>query len=193
MLARFHNDQPDFRAPAYVEHFQPLPGWLADRLLRSDEKVEWVRGPWFNPSWERYLTHPALVILPLTVGAVGIGLGRALVEDLTWVYVLFAILLFVVTIIVLGIANGYFTRLVITDSRLVILQGYEIVRSWRMDRLPPALLRYGRYGEESSRTINLDAVKTMLGNSSDKFTNAKTILSFGKQLDQITKRDEDRH
>ncbi len=192
MPARYHNDQHDFRAPQYIERLQPLPHWLANRLLRSGERVEWVRGPWFNPSWERYITHPALVFFPLGLVEVGIGLGRSLVEDFTWAYVMFAVLLFVLTVIVLGIANGYFTRLVITNSRLVILQGYEIVRVWSIDHLPPALLHYGRSGEESSRIINLDAVKTMLGGASDKFTNAKTILSFGKQLDQITKRDEDR-
>ena len=36
------------------------------------------------------------------------------------------------------------------------------------------------------------AVKTMLGASSDKFTGAKAILSFGKQLDRIKARENDR-
>ena len=58
-----------------AEPFTPLPAWLADRLLRPDEKVAWVRGPRFTPSWERYATHPALILLTLALGAVGVVLG----------------------------------------------------------------------------------------------------------------------
>jgi hypothetical protein len=102
-------------------------------------------------------------------------------------------LIVIATIIVLGIANGYFTRLVVTNFRLVILQGYEIVRSWKMNDLPRSLLRYARRdGEDQRPCIDLEAVKNMLGRSSDQFTSAKTILSFGKQLDRIQTRDKDR-
>lgn len=192
MSERFQNDVPDIRAPLYLDPLQPLPGWLADRLLRPGERVEWVRGPRFNPSWERYITHPALLLIPLTLGAIFFGLAKQIDGQVLGLIVFFALLLFVFTIIVLGIANGYFTRLVVTSSRLVILQGYEICRSWSIDRLPPAMFRYGRFGDPSSRTIDLDSVKALLGGASDKFTDAKTILSFGKQLDRITKTDEDR-
>jgi hypothetical protein len=190
MPKRFQNDVPDFRAPDFLEQFQALPGWLAERLLREDESVDWVRGPWFNPSWERYVTHPALLLIPLTFGAMGVIVGKRIDEEATGAFILAAIGIFVLTIIVLGIANGYFTRLVVTNRRLVILQGYEMCRSWDIDRLPRSLLRYRRYGDDSSRSIDLDAVKTMLGGSSEKFTDARTILSFGKQLDSITKRDK---
>lgn len=192
MSERFHNDIPDLRAPNCLQHFQPLPGWLADRLLRPGEQVEWVRGPWFNPSWECYVTHPALLLFPIAVSAMFIVPGLRIGQDFLAASILLSILLFVGTIIVLGIANGYFTRLVVTNHRLVILQGYEICRSWSMDHLPRYLLRYRQWGDASSLSIDLDAVKTMLGGASDKFTDSKTILSFGKQLDSITKDVKDR-
>lgn len=192
MSERFQHDVPDVRIPVYIEQFQPLPGWLADRLLRPDEKVDWVRGPWFNPSWERYVTHPAILLIPLAFGAMGVGVGKLIDEQFTWVFVLVAVLLFILTIIVLGIANGYFTRLVVTNRRLVILQGYEICRSWSIHHLPRSLLRFSRWGDTSDLIIDLDAVKTLLGGASDKFTDSKTILSLGKQLDSITKDDKDR-
>jgi hypothetical protein len=196
MSERFPTDLPDFRVPDLIEIFRPLPNWLAQRLLRSNEKVTWVRGPWFNPSWERYITHPALILFVLAPGALCLAFGwlnqvdpGVLVFGAFFYFVAFG----VPTIIVLGIANGYFTRLVVTNYRLVILQGYEICRSWSIDYLPPSLLRYGKRGEEESRTIDVDVVKTMLGGPSDKFADAKTILNFGKQLDSITLHDKDRH
>ncbi len=196
MSERFPTEMSDFRVPDVIEIFRPLPSWLADRLLRSNEKVTWVRGPRFNPSWERYVTHPALILVVLAPGAISLGFGWLSQVD-PGVLLFGAFLYFVVfgvpTIIVLGIANGYFTRLVVTNYRLVILQGYEICRSWSIDYLPPSLLRYGKRGEEESRTIDLNAVKSMLGAPSEKFTDAKTILHFGKQLDSITLRDKDRH
>jgi len=195
MSERFRNDLPNLRAPDYVGLFQPLPGWLADRLLKPDEKVMWVRGPWLNPFWERYVTHPLLFLLSLAIGAGSIALGwlgsggsAQVVVPLAFL----AALLVIASIIVLGIANGYFTRLVVTSSRLVILQGYETVRSWSIDDLPRSMLRYGPRGENENPCIDLDAVKTLLGRSSDQFTSSKTILSFGKQLERIQKRDRDR-
>lgn len=192
MSERFHNDIPDLRAPNYVGQFQPLPGWLADRLLRPDEQVEWVRGPWFNPSWECYVTHPALLLVPITASAMFIVPGLRIGQAFLGPSILLSILLVVGTIIVLGIANGYFTRLVVTNRRLVILQGYEICRTWSIDHLPRSLLRYRQWGDVSSLSIDVDAVKTMLGGASDKFTDSKTILSFRKRLDSITKDDKDR-
>lgn len=195
MSERLQNDVPDFRAPNLIEPIRYLPGWLADRLLRPDEKVTWVRGPLFNPSWERYVTHPALMLVAMVLSAVCLAVVRLVSRELTDLYVVAVgcfLLLVIPTIIVLGIANGYFTRLVVTDLRLVILQGYEICRTWNIDQLPWALRRYRKEGEQESWAIDLDAVKTMLGGSSEKFTDAKTILSFGKQLDRITTREKDR-
>jgi len=199
MSERFQSDLPDLRVADYVGLFQPLPGWLAERLLRPDEKVNWVRGPWFNPLWERYLTHPALLLVSVALSVIGLGLvwlnseGQADFAELFIAAVGSFILIIVPTIIVLGIANGYFTRLVVTNFRLVILQGYETVRSWSIDDLPRSMLRYGRGGEEDQKPcIDLEAVKTLLGGSSDQFTNSKTILSFGKQLDRIQKHGRDR-
>ncbi|HZV04720.1 MAG TPA: hypothetical protein VE999_06525 [Gemmataceae bacterium] len=191
MAERLQDDTLTFRAPNLIERFQPLPSWLADRLLRPGEKVEWVRGPWFNPEWERYVTHPGLLLLPLTFGVVCVGLGRGISKEFMVPSIMATILAFVFTIIVLGLANGYFTRLVVTNRRIVILQGYEICRSWNIGDLPPALLHYTRRGDEAGRTINLNAVKNMLGAVSDQFSDAKTILSFGKQLDSITRLDKD--
>lgn len=195
MSEQFQNDLPDFRLPDFVESLQYLPGWLGDRLLRPDEKVTWVRGPRFNPSWERHVTHPRLFFLAVfysvvIVGAVWLA-ARDRPEPLAIAF-LIAGFLVVSSVIILGITNGYFTRLVVTNLRLVILQGYEICRSWNIDDLPPSLLRYGKGGERASWSIDLDAVKTMLGGSSDKFTDAKAILKFGKQLDSITIRDKNR-
>ena len=195
MSERFQNDLPDLRAAEYVGVVQPMPGWLADRLLQDDEKVTWVRGPRFNPYWERYITHPALFLIALAIGAACVTLGWLGSGGSPEVLVLvgFAAGLFVVaSIIVLGIANGYFTRLVVTNFRLVILQGYEIVRGWSMDDLPRSMLRYGHRGENEKPCIDLEAVKSMLGGSSEQFTDSKTILSFGKQLDHIRTRDRNR-
>jgi hypothetical protein len=195
MSERFPTDMSDFRVPDLMDIVRPLPNWLADRLLRSSEKVTWVRGPRFNPSWEQYITHPALILFVLAPGALCLGFGWLKSVDPGALLVgafFYFVAVGVPTIIVLGIANGYFTRLVVTNLRLVILQGYEICRSWSIGDLPPALLRYGKHGEKESRTIDLNTVKTMLGGSSDKFTDAKTILDFGKQLDSITLRDKDR-
>jgi hypothetical protein len=196
MSERFQKDAPAFQAVDIVELFQPLPGWLADRLLKPDEQVTWVRGPCFNPSWECYVTHPALLLLALAFGAASVGLVWLVfgaTPTILAVVGMAAGLVVIATIIVLGIANGYFTRLVVTNSRLVILQGYEIVRSWSIDKLPRSLLRYARRdGEDQGPCIDLEVVKNMLGRSSDQFTSAKTILSFGKQLDRIQTRDKDR-
>jgi hypothetical protein len=196
MSERFQKDVPAFQAMDVVELFQPLPGWLADRLLKPDEKVTWVRGPRFNPSWECYVTHPALLLLALAFGAASVGLAWLVfggTPTILAVVGMAAGLVVIATIIVLGIANGYFTRLVVTNFRLVILQGYEIVRSWNIDKLPRSLLHYARRdGEDQAPCIDLEAVKNMLGRSSDQFTSAKTILSFAKQLDRIQTRDKDR-
>jgi hypothetical protein len=196
MSDRFQTDAPNSHPPDIAGRFAPLPAWLAKRLLRPGEEVTWVRGPRFNPSWERYITHPALFLLALVVGAACVGVARLIIgewsEMLTWP-VLAANVLLLGSIFVLGISNGYFTRLVVTNARLIILQGYEVCRSWSIKDLPLRLIRYGIPGaREGSPSIDVDAVKTLLGGPSDKFTGAKAILSFGKQLDRIKVRENDR-
>jgi hypothetical protein len=163
-------------------------------LLRPEETITWVAGPRRNPSWERYITHPGLFLLALLLGAAGIFAGRLITGSWSGtpkvaLYSTAAGLVYV-TILVLGLSNAYFTRLVVTNFRLVIMQGYEVCRSWRIDDLPPSLVRYRKEEEgEGPPTIDLDSMKTMLGGSSSQFVEAKTILAFGKQLGQIKARD----
>jgi hypothetical protein len=175
--------------------FPPLPPWLADRLLRPDETITWVYGPRFNPSWERYVTHPALFVLALAFGVFSV-LASTLIAGGSEVPVLVGLAaagLLLAVVFVLALASGYFTRLVVTNHRLVILQGYEVCRSWRIDEMPRSLIRYRMLGSGAEdRTIDLDALKTMLGSVSDKVVEAKTILTFGKRLDQIRTREDGR-
>lgn len=174
----------------------PLPPWVARRLLRPDERVTWVYGPRFNPSWERYVTHIGLFIGALVLGALLILAGRLVAgswgEMPVWPPLVAAGLLFG-SIVMLGVANGYFTRLVVTDARLVIVQGYEVCRTWRIDDLPRRLVRYRDDGSDADAgpSIDLDAMKTMLGTASDQFADAKAILAFGKTLGQIRRREDD--
>lgn len=191
---RFQTDAPSPQSPDIVGRFAPLPSWLSRRLLLPDEKVTWVRGPRFNPSWERYVTHPALFLLALAIGAACVGVTRLIIgewSEMMVVSLLAAGGLLLATVFILGISNGYFTRLVVTNYRLVVMQGYEVVRSWSIHALPHHLIHYGIPGGQNP-TVNLDAVKRMLGGSSDKFSTAGSILSFGKQLDQIMARENDR-
>jgi hypothetical protein len=184
-----------FAQPAEVAgQCPPLPPWLAARLLRQDERITWVVGPWFSPGWERYVTHPLLFLAALAVGMAVVAVGGlaggaegAVVAALAGGAVVLA------SIFVLGFASGYFTRLVVTDGRLLILQGYELVRTWGMDDLPHSLVRYRRRADGAeSRAVDLDTLKSMFGPASDKFAESKTILAFGKQLDQIKAREERR-
>lgn len=183
-------------SPNYIKAFPPLPRWLARRLLRPGERVTWVYGPRFNPSWERYATHPLLFVAALVFAAACLGLGYLIGEGWSHaplVCIVAAPVAVFGAVFVLAIACGYFTRLVVTNSRLVILQGYEVCRSWDIGRLPRSLIRYApRDDDEEERTIDLDALKTMLGTSAGHFAEAKTILAFGKQLDRIRPRENDR-
>jgi hypothetical protein len=165
-------------------------------LLRAGEQVAWVRGPGLNPPWERYVTHPALFLFALALGAVCAAAGWL---SAGWqpgalpLSLLAAGGLVVGSIIVLGLSAGYFTRLVVTNLRVVILQGYEVCRSWGIDRLPRSLIRYGpRRGEEEGRAVDLDALQALLGGESDQFTGAKAVQAFGKQLDRIISRERGR-
>ncbi len=174
--------------PDITKRSRPLPPWLAERLPPSEE-ITWVYGPRFNPSWERYVTHPALFLYALGLGVVGWGVGWSVAWAETEVLIVLGLaggVLVVGSIIVLGIANGYFTRLVVTNHRLLILQGYEVCRSWSIHRLPRSLVRYVKPGGEPEKlTVDLDAVKRMLGGSSDKFASAGAIVAFGKRVEQI--------
>jgi hypothetical protein len=40
--------------------------------------------------------------------------------------------------------------------------------------------------------VDLDAVKRMLGSSSDKFASSNAIMSFGKRVEQIRASENDR-
>jgi hypothetical protein len=189
--------QADARPPDIAAVFPPLPPWLADRLLQPGEAITWVVGPrLFNPPWERFVTHPALFLVALALGAACVGLGWLTAEGDSGAIGISAVVagaIVVVSVLVLGLASGYFTRLVVTTSRLVILQGYETCRSWGLDELPRSLIRYGMPGNGGwGQAVDLDALKTMLGGDSGKFAEAKSILALGKQLDRIKTRDDGR-
>jgi hypothetical protein len=196
MYDRFYTDPYDPEDLEVAEPFTPLPAWLADRLLQPGETITWVRGPRLNPPWERYVTHPALLLAALALGAAAVAAGweaPGADAETRGALVVAAAGIVLASVFVLGFSSGYFTRLVLTNSRLVILQGYELCRSWGVDELPRSLIRpLRRGGEDEPPAVDLDAVKRMLGGSSDKFTTSKAILAFGKQLDQITAREERR-
>ena len=172
-----------------------LPQWLAERILRDYEQVNWVRGPRFTPSWEILVTHPGLLLFTLPLAALCLFVGWLVAGSwahLSPVAFLAAMAVVIGSIFVLGAFSGHFTRLVVTNLRLFIVQGRELCSSWDLDDLPPHLIRYTRTGDgERGRSVDLDAVKTMLGGS-DKFTEAKSIVEFGKKLDQITLREKRR-
>jgi hypothetical protein len=176
--------------------FWAMPGWLADRFLQHGEKVTWVCGPRFNPSWERYVTHLGLFFLMVAFGIVCNVVSGMIAGE--WPEIR-AIIFFasggmvLASIFVLGIFSGYFTRLVVTDQRLFILQGREMCRSWNIDQLPRSLVRFGPPGgREPDRAIDLDAVKAVLGGTSDKFVESGKILAFRKQVESIKAREDGR-
>jgi hypothetical protein len=167
-----------------------LPDWLSARLLGEDEHITWVVGPRFNPSWEYHITHPGLFVVALALGATCLGVGRLWAGS--WAnFPIFPALgagaVVIGSIYVLALSNSYFTRLVVTTGRILILQGHEVCRTWSIRNLPPSLIHYGMWQDgERSPTVDLDTLKTMLGSSSEKFAESKTILALGKQIDQIT-------
>ena len=186
----------DERLPDLILRFPPLPKWLGRRLLATGERVTCVYGPRFNPSWERVVTHAALFLVALALGAVCVGIGGELAkvepQALAGAVVAAGGIVFG-SIIVLGIFCGYFTRLVVTNFRLVVIQGYEVCKSWDLDHLPRSLLRFTPAADGRERpSVDLDALQTMLGSSSNQVADAKTILSFGKQLDHIRARERNR-
>jgi hypothetical protein len=201
MSDHFQTDPDHFQAnpfddplPQVLRACPPLPVWLERRLLGEDEQITWVRGPRLNPSWERYATHPALFLFALVLGAAWVAAGRLAAgswSDMSPLLFLVAGVLVVGSIFVLGISAGYFTRLVVTNLRIVLLQGYEVCRIWSLDDLPPSLIRYGRRGGEGEgRSVDLEALQTMLGGSPDQFIESKTLRAFGKKLDGIIAREK---
>jgi hypothetical protein len=195
MSEPFDPDPHDIRLPSVFWQHSPLPPWLARRLLREDEQVTWVRGPRFNPSWERYVTHPLLFVAALLLAGGFVALGVLIGGSWAQIHpapLLTGIGLVTASIYVLAIANAYFTRLVVTEERLLILQGYEVCRSWRIDQLPPSLVRYARRGGGREKpVIDLNALQNMFGGPSDQIVDAKAIRKLGKQIDQIKKREND--
>jgi hypothetical protein len=193
MSDQAQTDLFDTHAAERVRRTPSLPPWLRSRVLGAREKLSGVYGPRFNPSWERYVTHPALFLIALALGALWVLQAWLFADtrpDLLPVAVLAAGGLLLVSIFILGLSCGYFTRVVVTDCRLVILQGYEVCRSWSIQKLPPSLIGYHR-GEtgEMIPSINLDTLHTMLGCASDKVVDAKTITAFSKHLEGIQARD----
>lgn len=187
MSNRFRNDEP---SPFALNITYPLlPDWLGERLLRPNERVTWVRGPRFNPSWEIFVTNPMLFVFALATGFAGVFASRLFFgswEQMSPAPFLVAGGLVIGSIYVLAFFSGYFTRLVVTDQRLFIVQGRELCRAWDLDQLPRSLMRYTRRDDgREDRTVDVNAVTRMLGGASDKFTDAKSIVAFGKQLEQI--------
>jgi hypothetical protein len=197
MSDRYRDDDDRDERRDIDERHPPLPSWLATRLLRPDEQLTWVCGPRHSPPLERYITHPGLFLVALGLIVLCVAMGRMLAgswRDFPVVCVVLSGALFLGSIILLALANAYFTRLVVTSDRLLIVQGYEICKSWLIDDLPPSLIRYGRRGhDDDRRTVDLDALKTMMGDAaSSQFADGKSILALGKQLDRIKTRRIDR-
>jgi hypothetical protein len=191
----YYDDRYDDPRPRDISwRYPPLPTWLEHRLLKDGEEVGWVRGPRFAPAWERYVTHPALFLVALALIGICLAVGRTVAGSWSalplWP-VLASGVIFFGTIYVLAFFNGYFTRLIVTNYRLVIMQGYEIRRSWRIDDLPRSLVRFARRADtgEERRAVDIEALQTMLNADSEHFAESKAIRAFGKQLDQIRARE----
>jgi hypothetical protein len=187
-----HYNPYELPSPGRSRRPGKLPRWLAKRFLRPGEYLTWVRGPRWNPTFEWFITHPLLFLIALAIAgaifAAGSFLQGVYPSNLAPVFGMFAVLLPVGSLIVLGMTNAYFTRLVVTDQKVLIVQGHEVCRLWGIDELPHSMVRFRKTetGEEV-RDIDLDKMKTMLGQTGDGFVDAKTIKNFGKQLDQIRK------
>jgi hypothetical protein len=93
-------------------------------------------------------------------------------------------------LVVVGITAGYFTRLVITNQRVMIVQGYEVRKTWRLEDLPRSLVRMTRSDDgEMRRTVDMETLQTMMGGGSSQFAEAKTIWALGKEIDRIKRED----
>jgi hypothetical protein len=196
MSDQFRRDPSDDKPNDLAKPFTPLPSWLARRVLQPGEKVDWVCGPRFSPSWERYVTHPGLFLVALAtaalVGWMGWRISETYAVETRTPTIAIAGGILIATIFVLGFFSGYFTRLVVTNRRIVILQGYEQVRSRALADLPPSLIRHRMGAGAEGLAVDLDSLTTMLGGSSTQFVDAKTILAFSKQLGKSKTRENDR-
>jgi hypothetical protein len=176
-------------APNPFRQCAPLPEWLARRLLVRDETIAWVVGPRASPWWEGYVTHPFLFLIALALAAACVGAGwlaAGMRPPVPTPALVAAAALVLGSIFILGIFSGHFTRLVVTNFRLLIVQGREVRRRWRVDELPPSLTRYVRQGAGAGgRSVDLDALRSMLGDPADPASETKSILALGKKLDQI--------
>jgi hypothetical protein len=137
-----------------------------------------------------------LFLIAVVLGAAVLGTARVIAgswSDMPPWPVFAAGGIAIASVYVLAGANGYFTRLVVTNFRVVILQGYEVCRTWNIDDLPPSLIRYDRRaGQRGSGSVDLEALQTALGGSSEQFVESKTILAFGKELDRFKTREKGR-
>ncbi len=174
----------------------PLPAWLARRLLRPGEQVVWVRGPRWTPEWERTVTDPTLFLAALVLGGACVAVGTrsaASVAEMPPGPFLAAMGIVLGSVYLLGICAAYFTRLVVTNHRVFMCQGREVCKSWGLHQLPPSLVRFVRRDDgQDSKTVDLDALESMLGGPSDQFSDSKTIVAFGKKLDGIKPREDRR-
>src|SRR5262249_22002948 len=137
MSEHIQGERHDVPAPDVTLKYPPLPAWLARHLLRPGEDIVLVRGPRFSPWGGRHLTHPVLFLYAVALGALFLVLGWLISSPtLPVAAIVAAALLFFGSIFVLGFTAGYFTRLVVTSARIVILQGWEVRRSWGLDDLP---------------------------------------------------------
>lgn len=170
-----------------------LPTWLARLVLAPGETVALVRGPTSNSPLEPYLTHPALFLVALLPAGITLAVGRAMSpswKELHPLPGLLAVLILFGTVIFLAGMAGYFTRLIITDRRLLIVQGREVRSSRDVNSLPRALVRRGRdeFGRERAPTIDLNAVNKLVGGTG--FVDAKTILTLSKKIDKLKESDD---
>ena len=192
MSDRYYDDRTDrYDAPprdVAIDRGR-LPGWLARRLLRADEEIQSVRGPRHCPAWEPFLTHPGVVLVGLALAVAIVAIGALVLgsfdDKLMGVPCVLALLSAVGGLLVVGATAGYFTRLVITNQRVMIVQGYEVRRTWRLDDLPRSLVRQRRGDDgEWTRTVDMERLQTMMGGGSEQFTDAKTIWALGKEIDR---------
>jgi hypothetical protein len=67
------------------------------------------------------------------------------------------------------------------------------VRTWGVERLPRSLTRRSRSesgdGSESSLTVDVDALKSIMGGKGDGGSNKQGIMAFGKTLDTLRSRE----
>jgi hypothetical protein len=196
MSSRYRYD--DDRRNRLGPDFPPLPSWIAQRRLDEGEEVAWVHGPASHLGVERFITHIGLffVALVLAAGLVAVGwLAAGRLANISLGVGLGAIGIVLGSVFVLALANGHFTRLVVTNRRLMIMQGYDVVRSWRIDRLPRSLIRFAPRSSnrdvDAGSTVDLDALKSILGGNKDQSATSRGIMALGKQVDRIRSRERD--